>query len=429
MKKTVFTLRPEFHNLIKKTLPEILKIFPTPFFLYTENGIRRDCQALFGAFSGIPGYRNFYAVKANNNPTVLETVRSEGCGFDCSSVSEVLLAEMTGAAGEDIFFSSNNTSEREFKVAFAGGYVFNFDDLSLLSDMPGTPEIACCRFNPGPLARTDGNFVGKPEDAKYGLMSSQALNFFRVMIDQGVKRFMLHTMICSNERDYTKLVLTAKMMLDVTTLLSEKLDIRFEAINIGGGFGIPYNPETDQALDLEALGSEVTDLFLKFEKKHGWMPKLFTENGRYLAGHNGVLVTRAINFKNTYRDYVGVDAQTFSSVPRPFIYGAHHEITVLGKENWSKDRTYDVVGSLCENADKFAEQRKLPEILRGDILLIHNAGAHCYAMSGNYNGRTRPAEIMIFSDGSFGLIRRAQTEEDLFREMVFPEKIQRLSPQ
>jgi len=393
VKKTVFTLRPEFHNLIKKTLPEILKIFPTPFFLYTENGIRRDCQALFGAFSGIPGYRNFYAVKASNNPTVLETVRSEGCGFDCSSVSEVLLAERTGAAREDIFFSSNNTSEREFKVAFAGGYVFNFDDLSLLSDMPGTPEIACCRFNPGPLARTDGNFVGKPEDAKYGLMSS------------------------------------AKMMLDVTTLLSEKLDIRFEAINIGGGFGIPYNPETDQALDLEALGSEVTDLFLKFEKKHGWMPKLFTENGRYLAGHNGVLVTRAINFKNTYRDYVGVDAQTFSSVPRPFIYGAHHEITVLGKENWSKDRTYDVVGSLCENADKFAEQRKLPEILRGDILLIHNAGAHCYAMSGNYNGRTRPAEIMIFSDGSFGLIRRAQTEEDLFREMVFPEKIQRLSPQ
>lgn len=412
------TLSSDFQKLITDTLPQIMKRFPTPFFLYTEDGIRKACAQLKNAFVGIPGYRNFYAVKANNNPAILDIVQSEGFGFDCSSTSEIRLAKRAKGTGESIFFSSNNTSEAEFELAFKNGVLFNFDDLSLIRNMPKTPEIACCRFNPGPLFKTDGGFVGKPEDAKYGLTIQQVMDFFRLMKHMGVKRNVLHCMVCSNERDYKNLVATAKMMLETVAWISRTLDIKFEAINIGGGFGIPYNLETDQFLDIDSLGKEITQLFLDFKREERWMPKLFTENGRYIAGHSGVLVTKVINTKSTYAEHLGVDAQTFSSMPRPFIYDAHHGISVFGKENCVEDHIYDVVGSLCENADKFAKKRKMPKTTIGDILLILNGGAHCYAMSGNYNGRTRPAEIMIFSDGSFGLIRKAQCDEDLFREMI-----------
>lgn len=421
------TLSAEFNNLINRHLPTIVRQIPTPFFLYTEDGIRDACQKLKQAFQSIPGYRNFYAVKANNNPTILEIVRNEGFGFDCSSTSEIRLALAAGASDEDIFFSSNNTSEAEFTLSFESGTLFNFDDISLVDKAPGVPEIACCRYNPGPLARTDGQYVGKPEDAKYGVTMMQAMDFFRIMRDKGVKRFVLHCMICSNERAYENLLLTTRMMLEMVSWISRNLDIRFSAINIGGGFGIPYNPQTDPILDIRTLGDKVADLFMEHMREHGSVPRLYTENGRFVTGHNGVLVTKAINTKSTYREYIGVDAQTFSSVPRPFIYDAYHEIGVFGKDNKPKTHTYDIVGSLCENADKFATQRPFPEIVPGDLLLVHNAGAHCYAMSGNYNGRTRPAEVMIFSDETFGIIRRAQTDEDLFREMIPTGQVVRIN--
>lgn len=421
------TLHQDFQDLITAKLPDILKSFPTPFFLYTEDGIRGACLKLKEVFAGIEGYRNFYAVKANNNPIILDIVRSEGFGFDCSSTSELKLALAAGAEGEDIFFSSNNTAESEFELSFNSGAIFNFDDMSLVRRAPAFPKIACCRYNPGALIRTEGQFVGKPEEAKYGLTLSQTMAFFRDMRDNGVKRFALHCMICSNERDYANLLLTAKLMLHTVSRFAHTLGIEFEEINIGGGFGIPYNSNTDLTLDIDTLGKEMTKLFSNFKRQHGWVPKLLTENGRYIAGHSGVLVTKAINTKSTYREYIGVDAQTFSSVPRPFIYNAYHEVTVFNKENDEKTHKYDIVGSLCENADKFATSRPMPEIETGDTLLVHNAGAHCYAMSGNYNGRTRPAEIMIFSDGSFGLIRRAQTDEDLFREMVAVDDVVRIN--
>jgi diaminopimelate decarboxylase len=420
------TLANEFQALINRKLPQIIGLIPTPFFLYTEDGIREACGQLKHAFREIPGYRNYYVVKANNNPTILEIVSSEGFGFDCSSASEITLALRAGAKGEDVFFSSNNTSREEFGLAFSNKTLFNYDDISLIEKAPAIPAIACCRYNPGPLVRTDGQFVGKPEEAKYGLTVQQVIDFFRIMKDKGVKRFALHCMICSNERDHNNLVMTAKMMLETVEWISRTLGIVFEAINIGGGFGIPYNPETDPTLDIHRLGVEITGLFLSFKNRNGWMPKLVTENGRFIAGHSGVLVTEVINTKSTYQEYLGVDAQTFSSVPRPFIYDAHHEISVIGKENAGKDHIYTVVGSLCENADRFATKRAMPKTILGDILLVHNAGAHCYAMSGNYNGRTRPAEVMIFSDESFGIIRRAQTEEDLFREMISADTVKRI---
>ncbi len=412
-----------FKERLFPVLPQLAEHFGTPFHIYDEAGIRETGAALQRAFAGVPRFREYYAVKALPNPRILALMRELGFGFDCSSVAELELARAAGARGEDIMFTSNNTSAEEFEAAaLDGGCILNLDDISLVAKVPRMPELVCFRYNPGP-ARSGNSIIGNPVEAKYGVAHDQLLDAFRAAQARGARRFGLHTMLASNERDYRYVVQTVRMLLDVIAWAGKELSIRFEFINMGGGLGIPYRPE-DEAFDVAALGNEASALLAAFRQREGYAPAVFMESGRYITGPHGVLVTRAINRKDTYRHFVGVDA-CMSALMRPGMYGAYHHIDVLGKTPTAADAPVDVVGSLCENNDKFAIERPLPPVDDGDLLVIHDTGAHGHAMGFNYNGRLRPQELLLGANGQVERIRRAETLQDHFATLQFEPRVWR----
>lgn len=406
----------------KTQIENSIKNYPTPFHIYDEKGIREAGRKLYKAFSWAEGFKNYFAVKATPNPSILKILKEEGMGTDCSSLPELIMAEKVGIKGENIMFSSNDTAYHEFKKAFDLGAIINLDDIThipILEKYAGIPPLICFRYNPGPLRKHKGNaLIGKPEDAKYGMTRDQLFEAYTIMKKKGVKRFGLHTMVVSNELNPNAHIETAEMLLDLVVAISKKLHIRFEFVNFGGGIGIPYKL-TDKRVDLDVVSKGVQKLYQEKIVANGLSPlKIFMENGRLITGPNGYLVTKVLHVKNTYKQYVGVDAN-MANLMRPALYGAYHHITVLGKENKPLNHVYDVTGSICENLDKFAIDRKLPKIDVGDILVIHNAGAHGYAMGFNYNGKLRSSELLLKEDGRVKLIRRAETIEDIFATLNF----------
>ncbi len=407
----------DYRSRLYPKLPSIAEHYNTPFHIYDEQGIRDTCKKLTDAFSAIKDFREYYAVKALPNPSILKIMKDIGFGFDCSSIPELIMSREIGATGNDIIFTSNNTNEEEFLAAASqGGCILNLDDISLIPKVPEMPELICFRYNPGDQ-RTGNDIIGNPTEAKYGVSRGQIIEAYRQSKEQGATRFGIHTMLASNELNYSYMVQTAQMLLDLIEDIGAELGITFEFINIGGGLGIPYRPDQEE-LDLEKMGHEISILFQSFKKKRGYTPALYMESGRYMTGPHGILAVKAINRKDIYRSYVGVDA-CMTSLMRPALYGAYHHIEVLGKENPQETEVVDIVGSLCENNDKFAIQRQLPIITEGDIITIHDSGAHGHAMGFNYNGKLRPKELLLKIDGSVELIRREEKIEDYFATLDF----------
>jgi len=414
-------LSADFKQRLYPRLPEIARHFGTPFHIYDEKGIRGTGTNLKAAFAGAGGFQEFFAVKALPNPQIMAIMASMGFGFDCSSAPELLLARQVGAAPDNIFFTSNNTSPDDFAAALAdGGCILNLDDISLVAKTPVMPALICFRYNPG--ERRSGNaIIGNPVEAKYGVSHEQLAGAYRLAIGRGAKRFGLHSMLASNELNYRYMVETVRMLLDTAAMVGQALSIRFAFINIGGGLGIPYRPD-QEALDLPALGRESVELLRGFMERYGYAPALYMESGRYMTGPHGALVTTAINRKEIYRTYIGVDA-CMSSLMRPGMYGSYHHIDIIGKKNIAEKEIVDVAGSLCENNDKFAIQRELPRVADGDLLVIHDTGAHGHAMGFNYNGRLRPKELLLREDGAVELIRRAETVADYFATLRFERDV------
>jgi diaminopimelate decarboxylase len=412
----------DFNVRLSTQLDAIADHFGTPFHIYDETGIRQTGETLKRVFAGIETFREYFAVKALPNPAIMKVMQDMGFGFDCSSIPELMLSRRIGARGDDIMFTSNNTSPADFAAAAdTGGCILNLDDISLIPKVPKMPELICFRYNPGER-RTGNAIIGNPVEAKYGVTHDQLPAAYQAARQRGARRFGLHTMLVSNELNHAYIIETTRMLLDLVLRLSQELGIDFEFINIGGGLGIPYTPDTP-SLDIEALGREITDLFDRFRRKNGFAPRLYMESGRYMTGPHGVLVVTAINHKDTYRRYVGVDAG-MSALMRPGMYGAYHHIEVHGKTAGKNDTPVDIVGSLCENIDKFAIQRPLPEIEEGDRLIIQDTGAHGHAMGFNYNGMLRPKELLLKTDGSVELIRRAETMDDYFATLNFePDRL------
>ena len=412
----------DFKKRLLPALADIVAHFGTPFHIYDEAGIFDTGLSLKNAFSDIGGFMEYFAVKALPNPSIMAIMQKMGFGFDCSSIPELVLSRQQGATGENIIFTSNNTTDEDFKVAFSdGGCILNLDDISLIPKLSAIPDLICFRYNPGPR-RSGNDIIGNPVEAKYGVSHDQILDAYRQMADLGTTRFGLHTMLASNDLNYSYIVETTRMLLKLTEWLSGELNIRFEFINIGGGLGIPYRPE-DPHLNLTQMSREINALFDAYQSANGYTPKLFMESGRYMTGPHGVLVTKAINHKDIYRKYIGVDA-CMSALMRPGIYGAYHHIDVLGKDPAKlPTEKVDVVGSLCENIDKFAVERELPEIETDDILIIHDTGAHGHAMGFNYNAKLRPQELLLRKNESVELIRREETMTDYFATLTFEKNI------
>lgn len=393
----------------------VLDTFPTPFHLYDERGIRAQVRALQAAFAWCPGFREYFAVKATPTPAIIRVVAEEGCGVDCSSLAELVLAERVGLRGDDIFFSSNNTPADEFAKARELGAIINLDDLGHIATLHqhgGVPATLSLRYNPGSL-REGNAIIGNPIEAKFGVTRDQLFAGYRTLRDLGVTRFGLHTMVVSNELRVDALVETARMLFELAAELSAHLSISFAFLNLGGGIGIPYRPE-QQPVDLHAFAAGVRDAYATHIVANGLAPlPIWMECGRLITGPHGVLVTRVRHLKETYKRYVGVDA-TMADLMRPGMYGAYHHITVAGKEHQPLTYSYDVTGSLCENNDKFAIDRMLPEVAVGDVLLIHDTGAHGRAMGFNYNGKLRCGELLLQEDSSVRQIRRPETLADYF---------------
>lgn len=404
----------------KKEIAQISKTYPTPFHIYDEKAIRKNARNLLKAFAWNKGFREFFAVKALPNPYILQILKEEGFGADCSSLAELILAERIGFKGDAIMFTSNNTPEGEYKKAFELGAMINVDDIShidFLEQHAGLPNLLSFRYNPGSL-RQGNAIIGKPEEAKYGLTRSQLFQAYSIAYKKGVRRFGLHTMIASNELDPEFFIETAAMLFDLVKDLSEKVGITFAFVNLGGGIGIPYKPDQEK-VSLNRISDGIKKMYEKKIVQNNLAPiKIYMENGRMITGPYGYLVTKVQHKKDTYKNYVGLDA-SMSNLMRPGMYGAYHHITVLGKENKQATHRYDITGSLCENNDKFAIDRKLPEVNIGDIVIIHDTGAHGHAMGFNYNGKLRSAELLLQENGEFKLIRRAETLDDYFATLDF----------
>ena len=368
----------------------------------------------------MPGFKEYFAVKALPNPFIMRVLKEEGFGADCSSYPELLLAERIGLNGEEIMFSSNDTPAGEYKKAKEMGAVINLDDIThikFLEENAGIPELICLRYNPGP-ARTGNVIIGDPKEAKYGFTREQLLQGYEICMEKGTKRFGLHTMVVSNELNASFFVETARMMFELAVEISQKLGIKLGFVNLGGGLGIPYRPE-QKALNYEKLAAKIKEVYDEIIAANGLDGlKIYLECGRVITGPYGYLVTEVLHLKHTYKDFVGCDA-SMANLMRPGMYGAYHHITVLGKENEPTTKMYDVTGSLCENNDKFAINRPLPEVRIGDILAIHDTGAHGHAMGFNYNGKLRSAELLLRQDGSVVQIRRAETADDYFATLDF----------
>ncbi len=408
------------HHLTPEKISTIVKQYPTPFHLYDAEGIKQNVEQLLKAFSWNQGFKEYFAVKATPNPHIMRLLQNQGIGADCSSLAELSLAEKLNMQGEDIMFTSNNTSKEEFQMAKRLGAIINLDDISHISyleDCAGLPELLSFRYNPG--SEKAGNvIIGKPEEAKFGLTKVQLLQAYKLAKEKGIKRFGLHTMVASNELNLDYFAETATLLFELALQVKAELDIELEFINLGGGLGIPYKPD-DKALDIEELSTSIKRLFETLLKANGLgSVKLFLESGRYITGPYGCLVTQVRHIKQTYKSFVGLDA-TMADLMRPGMYGAYHHVTVLGKESDEVTEIYDLTGSLCENNDKFAIDRMLPKIDVGDIVVLHDTGAHGYSMGFNYNGKLRSAELLLRSDDSIQLIRRAETLEDYFTTLDF----------
>jgi len=408
--------------LSKKELEQITAEYPTPFHLYDEKAIRENARAFYSAFSWAPGFKNYFAVKACPNPTILKILKEEGMGADCSSLPELILADRVGFKGEEIIFTSNNTPAEEFIEAVRLGAVINLDDIShieYLERSAGIPRLLFFRFNPGEASFSNA-IIGSPQEAKYGVTRDQLIDAYRLAKEKGARRFALHTMIVSNELNVESFADTARLLFETAVEIKEKTGIHLETINFGGGMGIPYHP-TETAIDLEELSSAIAAIYKRIIVPASLDPiNIAFECGRMVTGPYGYLVSRVRHVVEKYKRYVGLDA-SMADLMRPGIYGAYHHITVPGKEEQPAEMIYDVTGSLCENADKFAIDRPLPVIEPGDLLVIHDTGAHGYAMGYNYNAKLRPAELLLREDGDIQLIRRAETIDDYFATMRFPE--------
>lgn len=393
----------------------------TPFHLYDEQGIRAQARQLNAAFSWCPGFREYFAVKATPNPTILRLLREEQCGADCSSLAELMLAERSGITGEAIMFTSNNTPAAEYRKARELGALINLDDLShidYLEQSAGLPPVISFRYNPGAL-RPGNQIIGNPLESKFGVTRDHLFAGYRSARQRGVTRFGLHTMVVSNELDPAQILGTVEMLFALAIEIATTLDIRLEFINIGGGIGIPYRPE-QTPIDLTALGAAIQRVYSATIAAHGLHPlRLYTECGRLITGPHGFLIARVRHLKQSYKRYVGLDA-SMADLMRPGMYGAYHHLSVPGKQQLPASEIYDVTGSLCENNDKFAIDRALPPIEVGDLVAIHDTGAHGYAMGFNYNGKLRAAELLLTADGSVVCIRRRETLDDYFATLRFP---------
>jgi len=419
----------------KKTVPfsrsqveELEKTFPTPFHVYDEEAIRAGSRRLYKAFSWVTdsdgkkgGFKNYFAVKALPNPYILRLLHEEGQGTDCSSLPELLLSEAAGITGEEIMFSSNDTPAEEFALAKKLGAIINLDDITFidfLKKAAGIPRLLCFRYNPGEEYSHGNPIIGNPDEAKYGLTHEQIVRAYPKAQKMGVKRFGLHAMIVSNQCREDILADAARLLFNLAVEIHTKTGIRLEFINLGGGIGIPYAP-ADRQVNVEEYARRVHDLYQEIIVENGLSPiRIIMESGRAVTGPYGYLVSRVRHVMQKHRAYVGLDA-CMANLMRPALYGAHHQITVLGKENRPLDHVYDVTGSLCENNDKFAIQRPLPEVRPGDIMVIHDTGAHGHAMGFNYNGKLRSAEFLMQAGGNFKLIRRAETINDYFATLNF----------
>ena len=398
-------------------IKKITEEYPTPFHLYDEKGIRENAARLQEAFAWNKGFKEYFAVKATPNPFLIKILREYGCGCDCSSMTELMLSEAIGIKGHDIMFSSNDTPVEEFQKAAELGAIINLDDITHVEivekALGGLPRTMSCRYNPGGVFKISNDIMDNPGDAKYGMTREQIAQAFRMMKEKGVEEFGIHAFLASNTVTNEYYPLLAKELFELAVELKEETgaDIRF--VNLSGGIGIPYRPDQEPN-DIMAIGRGVQKVYQEVLAPAGMDDiAIYTELGRYMLGPYGCLVTKAINEKHTYKEYIGVDACA-ANLMRPAMYGAYHHITVMGKEDWPEDHKYDITGSLCENNDKFAIDRMLPKIDMGDILVIHDTGAHGFSMGYNYNGKLRSAEVLLREDGSTQLIRRAETPRDYF---------------
>lgn len=409
MKKETFVTKEQIEKMVKE--------YPTPFHLYDEKGIRKNAKALREAFSWNKGYKEYYAVKANPNPFLINILKEQGCGCDCSSLTELMLAKALGFSGSDIMFSSNATPAEEYVYASKVGATINLDDFTHIDFLEKTigkiPETISCRYNPGGLFKISNGIMDNPGDAKYGFTTEQMFEGFRILKDKGVKNFGIHAFLASNTVTNDYYPMLAKTLFELAVKLKEDIGVNITFINLSGGIGIPYRPDQEPN-DIKVIGEGVRKEYEEILVPAGMGEvALFTELGRYMMGPFGCLVTKAIHEKHTHKEYIGLDACAVNLM-RPAMYGAYHHITVLGKEEEACNHKYDITGSLCENNDKFAVDRMLPEIKTGDYLVIHDTGAHGFAMGYNYNGKLKSAEVLLQEDGSTKLIRRAEKPSDYF---------------
>lgn len=410
------------HTFVTKTaLEDMVKTYPTPFHLYDEQGIRENARRLKAAFSWNAGYREFFAVKATPNPVILSILKEEGFGLDCATYTELMLAEAIGVKGHHVMFSSNVTPGEDFLYAHQMGAHINLDDfthIETLERLTGLPESICCRYNPGNDFDIEGDIFDTPATAKYGFTFDQLVTGFQYMKARGVQHFGLHALLASNTVNHDYYPRLARLLFEAAVRLRDLTGVHIAFVNLSGGIGIPYHPD-QQPADIEAIGRAVQEAFEEILVPAGMGDvSIYSELGRFILGPYGCLVTRAVHEKQIYKHYIGVDACA-ADLLRPAMYGAYHHITVAGKELLAHDHCYDITGGLCENNDKFAIDRMLPEIDLGDFLIIHDTGAHGYAMGYNYNGKLRSAEVLLKADGTTALIRRAEQPKDYFATLDF----------
>ncbi|MEG0813290.1 MAG: diaminopimelate decarboxylase [Clostridium sp.] len=403
-------------------LEKITETYPTPFHLYDESGIRKNAERLNQAFSWNKGFREYFAVKATPNPFIMDILKKQGCGVDCSSLTELMMAKGMNFEGDKIMFSSNDTPPEEFELADQLGAIVNLDDFTHIDFLEKTighiPETISCRFNPGGLFKISNDIMDNPGDSKYGMTLEQLFEAFKILKSKGAKHFGIHAFLASNTVTNEYYPMLAKILFEVAVKLRDETgaDIRF--INLSGGVGIPYRPDQEPN-DIFAIGEGVRQVYDEVLGAAGMGDvAIYTELGRFMLGPYGCLVTKAVHEKHTYKEYVGVDACAVNLM-RPAMYGAYHHITVMGKEAVPCSCKYDIVGSLCENNDKFAIDRMLPKIDKGDFLVIHDTGAHGFSMGYNYNGKLRSAELLLKEDGSVQMIRREETPKDYFATFDF----------
>ena len=401
----------------KEQVEEMIKLYPTPFHLYDEKGIRETARNLYKAFSWNEGFKEYFAVKATPTPAILKILHEEGCGVDCSSMAELVMAKRCGFSEGEIMFSSNDTPLEEFTYANEIGGIINLDDVTHVKGLQEAcktvPETVCCRYNPGGVFELGNTIMDNPGDAKYGMTKEQMIEAYKELKELGAKEFGIHAFLASNTVTNDYYPRLAKILFELAVELKKETGVHIGFINLSGGIGVPYTPDKEPN-DIFAIGEGVRKVYEEILIPEGMGDiKIYTELGRYMLAPNGGLITKAIHEKHTHKEYVGVDACA-ANLMRPAMYGAYHHITVLGKEDAACDHKYDIVGSLCENNDKFAIDRMLPEIENGDLLFIHDTGAHGFSMGYNYNGKLRSAEILLQEDGTTRMIRRAETLEDYF---------------